>query len=196
MIKISPQKIKGQWVEGYALDIHTVSSEPIGYDEYGHLRFDNKYSPLGELLYRLKSKKDKSVIEAIVRTAADFVRSKSWPVDLVVSVPPSSSRSFQPVVVLAGQLAKVLSVGYCGNCVKKVKDTPQLKNVFDVNERKKLLSGAFQVDRSKIEGKSVLLFDDLYRSGATINEVSSALQSLGRATRVYAMTLTKTRVHR
>ena len=195
MIKISPKKITGQWVEGYALDFHTVSSKPSHY-EYGHLQFDTKRTEIGEYLHRLKYKKDKSVIEDIVRTAADFVRSKSWPVDLVVSVPPSSNRSFQPVVVLAEQLAKVLNIEYCGNCVEKIKGTPQLKNVFDDNERKKLLSGAFQVDRLKIEGKSVLLFDDLYDSGATINEVFSELQKSGKAERVHTLTITMTRVHK
>ncbi len=193
-MKISPKKIKGPWVDGYALDFHTVGSDFIGYDEYGHPQFDTKYTEIGELLYRLKSKKDKSVINEIVTTAADFVKSKRWSFDLIIPVPPSSSRSFQPVVVLAERLAKALSIEYCDSCVEKIKDTPQLKSVFDVNERKKLLSGAFRVDRSKIEGKSVLLFDDLYRSGATMNEVSSALQKYAKIACVYTLTITMTRV--
>jgi len=157
MVKISPKKIKGQWVDGYALDFHMVSSTFIGYDDYGHEQFDTKRSEIGELLYRLKYKKDKSVINEMVTTAADFVKSKRWSFDLLIPVPPSSSRSFQPVVVLAELLAKALSIEYCGDCVEKIKDTPQLKNVSDVNERKKLLSGVFRADCSKIEGKSVLL---------------------------------------
>ena len=196
MVKISPKKIKGQWVDGYALDFHMVSSTFIGYDDYGHEQFDTKRSEIGELLYRLKYKKDKSVINEMVTTAADFVKSKRWSFDLLIQVPPSSSRSFQPVVVLAELLAKALSIEYCGDCVEKIKDTPQLKNVSDVNERKKLLSGAFRADCSKIEGKSVLLFDDLYCSGATMNEVSSALQKSGKAAFVYTLAITMARERR
>lgn len=196
MTKISPKKIKGPWVEGYTLDFHTISSDFIGHDAYGHAQFDNKYSEIGELLYRLKSKKDKSVIEEIVTIAAHFIVSRKWPIDLLISVPPSNPRDFQPVIVLAEQLAKALSLEYCNDCVQKIKKTPQLKNEFDVSTRKQLLSGAFQVDRSKIERKNVLLFDDLYRSGATMNEVSSTLQKDGRSSSVYALTITMTRVHR
>jgi competence protein ComFC len=115
---------------------------------------------------------------------------------LVIPIPPSSNRSSQPVIVLAKRLAKALGVEYCGDCVKKIKDTPQLKNVFDAQERRKLLTGAFQADRPKIQGKSILLFDDLYRSGATMNEVSSSLQKSGRAAHIYVLALTMTRLHR
>jgi len=48
MINISPKKIQGEWTSGYALDIHTLSSEFIGYNEYGHPHFDNKRSEMGE----------------------------------------------------------------------------------------------------------------------------------------------------
>lgn len=192
-VKISPKKITGAWLDGYALDHHTISSDFIGHDGYGYPRYENKYTPLGELLYRLKSKKDESVIEEIITTASNFVYSKSWAIDLLIPVPPSGNRSFQPVVVLAEKLAKAIGVKFCDNCVTKIKNTPQLKNVFDVAERKKLLSGAFSANQSKIEKKNVLLFDDLYRSGATMNEICSELQRSGKITNIFALTLTKTR---
>ena len=65
-VNINPRKLRGQWDDGYALDIHTRRSTPIGYDSYGHLRFDTTYSPVGDLLYWLKSKADPSVVPALV----------------------------------------------------------------------------------------------------------------------------------
>jgi competence protein ComFC len=124
------------------------------------------------------------------------VRSKRWPIELLIPVPPSSTRSFQPVLVLAKKLAEALRVKYFSDCITKVKDTPQLKNVSDADEHKKLLADAFVSDRSKVRGKSILLFDDLYRSGATMNEVSSSLQKSGRTDHIYALALTMKRVHR
>src|SRR4030042_2267670 len=138
MTKVSPKKIKGKWHDGYALDFHTVSSDFIGYNEYGHPQFDTKYTDIGNLLYRLKSQKDRSVIEEIVKTAAAFVQSKSWTIDLVVPVPASNARSFQPVVVLAERLAKSLKVKCCNNCVIKIKDTTQIKNVLEAKGRRKM----------------------------------------------------------
>ncbi|MQI86130.1 ComF family protein, partial [Escherichia coli] len=33
MVKINPIKIEGRWNSGVALDLHTTSSTPIGYNE-------------------------------------------------------------------------------------------------------------------------------------------------------------------
>ena len=195
MINISPMTITGQWNEGYALDFHTVRSDYVGDDEYGHPRFDTKRTPMGDLLYRLKYGNDRSVIEDIVTTVESFVRWKSWPLDLVIPVPPSRNRAFQPVVTLAKRLADALKVAYCGRCVTKVKDIPELKNIFDFDERTSLLTSAFRVDRPMIEGKHVLLFDDLYRSGATMNAVSSELRNPGKVASVFTLVLTMTRRH-
>ena len=59
-------------------------------------------------------------------------------------------------------------------------------------ERRRLLEGAFAVSRSEVEGEPILLLDDLYRSGATLNAVAEALTQAGAAA-VFALALTKTR---
>jgi competence protein ComFC len=53
---INPIRIIGNWDEGYALDIHTITSTPIGQDIYRHMRYDTKRSEMGELLYGFKYK--------------------------------------------------------------------------------------------------------------------------------------------
>jgi hypothetical protein len=52
-LEINPKEIKGSWDVGYVLDVHTISSTMIGYNEFGHPEFDTQRSPLGELVYRL-----------------------------------------------------------------------------------------------------------------------------------------------
>jgi competence protein ComFC len=75
----------------------------------------------------------------------------------------------------------------------KTRETPQLKNVFDFDERLRLLDGAFEVDRPNVEDKTILLFDDLFRSGATLNAITSVLYDQGGASDILALTLTRTR---
>lgn len=160
-IEIHPRKIRGKWTEGYALDLHTTSSTFLGYDGYGHPQFETVRSELGELLYRLKYRADPSAVDSIAETAAEFLKEK-WnvDVDLIVPVPPSdTSRKRQPVLEVSTAISARTGIGLCLDGVVKVKQTPQLKNVFDFKERVAALEGAFTVEKAKIQGKSVLLFD-------------------------------------
>ena len=197
MVTISPRKLAGKWTIGYALDIHTTSSTYLGDDEYGRPQFDTQRSEIGELLYRLKYGSDKSVITVITETVADFVRKQKWAIELVIPVPPSRvGRAYQPVSALSKALAAELGVGFCRDCVIKVKNTPELKEVYELDKRLALLQGAYAVARTKVASKKVLVFDDLYRSGATLNSVCETLKDQGRVKTVYVLTLTMTRSHR
>jgi len=48
----------------------------------------------------------------------------------------------------------------------------------------------------EVDGKSVLLVDDLYRSGATLTAAAQAITNQGGAKTVYVLAITRTRVHR
>lgn len=197
MMKISPRRIKGKWTCGYSLDLHTLSSTFIGYNEYGREQFDTKYSDMGGLLNRLKYKSDKSVLRIIIDTAAEFLNSKSWSVDLIIPVPPSrETRAFQPVIAVAKGVSKFTGIKLCTDCVVKIKKTPELKDIYEFSKRIEILKDAYAVAKREVEGRNILLFDDLYRSGATLNAITQALKDKGKAKEVYALTLTITRRRR
>lgn len=194
MITLHPTKLKGNWQEGFALDVHTVSSTFLGYDEYGHEVFDTKRSPIGELLYQLKYKADKTAVKEIVATVSNFLIS-DWKIsiDVIVPIPPSkTNRAIQPVIVVAKGISTSLKIPYAEPLVK-TKSTPELKNVFDYKKRSELLKDAFEIRGSEVKGKNVLLVDDLFRSGATLNAITEVLYDLGKARKVYVLSLTKTR---
>ena len=198
MAAIHPTAIRGAWVDGYALDYHTVSSAYVGDNEFGHPVFDTERTPLGELLFRLKSRSDQSVVEEIMEAVAAFVELTWRPrLTIIVPVPPSNTaRRVQPLLVLADALGRRLRLDVRHDAVTKIRKTPQLKNVYDYAERAKVLEGAFGADSTVLAGQSVLLFDDLYRSGATMNAVAKALSEEGRAAALHALALTRTRRHR
>jgi predicted amidophosphoribosyltransferase len=101
-------------------------------------------------------------------------RWKPFPaIDAIVPVPPSVTRAAQPVPAVATAIGERLHIPL-STCVTKVKKTPQLKDVFDYDERTKALSGAFVVSE-EAKGKKLLLFDDLYGSGATVSAITQAL---------------------
>lgn len=117
--------------------------------------------------------------------------------DLIIPVPPSrETRTFQPVIAVAKGISKFLGIRLCTDCVVKIKETQELKNIYGFNERMEVLNNAYAIVKREVEGRNVLLFDDLYRSGATLNAITQTLKDNGKAKEVYALTLTMTRSKR
>lgn len=196
MININPRKIYGNWFEGYVLDLHTISSIFLGYDEFGHEVFDTKRSELGELLYRLKYRQDQNAIDDITEVAIDFINNK-WKdiIDEIIPIPPSRAhRKLQPVIEIARRMSDRLGIPLHDNILINAKEKSELKNVFDFHERLEILKGNYIINGELIKGKNILLFDDLFRSGATLNAATEALYQKGKAEKIYVLTLTRTRI--
>lgn len=193
-MQTNPARIAGAWRLGWSLDDHTRSSEFLGYDQNGHAQFETNRSPLGELLYQLKYRGQRTVPQ-IAAVLAEFFDDKPnvlGRIDMIVPMPPSTPRAVQPVFQLAKALGTRLKKPVFADAVKKIRQTPRLKDIFDAEERRELLDGAFEADQSKLRGKGLLLLDDLYRSGATANAVTLSLLGAGAA-RVYFLAATRTR---
>ena len=135
-----------------------------------------------------------SVLKMIVEAVAAFVRSRQLPAEVIVPVPPSKvDRQVLPSRAVADGLGAALDLPVCPDCVVKVKHTPELKDVRDAGARAKELDGAYRASATGVAGKTVLLIDDLYRSGATLKAVAGALRAEAGVESIYVITLTKTR---
>lgn len=195
-MKINPSRIKGPWNVGYTLDVHTVSSTYLGENAAGHPQFDTTRSEIGESLYRLKYSGDKSYVKELASVAARFLREKEVKLDVVVPLPPSKSRSAQPVTLVGRELAGQLHLDFGDGLLRKIKKTPELKSMTEIEERQKALAEAFEATSHALAGRRVLLFDDLYRSGASMAAAASTLLEEGGADYVFALALTRTRTNR
>jgi competence protein ComFC len=192
IVKIKPIKIEGRWRSGVALDLHTTGSTPTGYNEYGHMQFETVRPEIAELLYRLKNRADRDAARPIIETAVHFLAEHRSKFDAIVPVPPSHQRAVQPVIILAEGIGEALSVPVL-SCIRTTRPTTQLKNVTDPEERKKQVEGLYEVDAGQTSGRNLLLFDDLFRSGTTMNAITDVLLGTGKAVSVRALTITKTR---
>ncbi len=189
---LNPSLIRGAWDEGWTLDRHIRSSDFLGYNEYGHAQFDTKRTELGELLYRLKYKADQSAVLPIARVACDFIRGRDFAIDIIVPVPPTKSRRVQPLFQIADELGHLLNLPVDKEGARKTKSTTELKNV-DLAQRTEVLAGVHSVEDGVFRGRRVLLFDDLYQSGVTLNTVGLLLKQPGSASAVIALALTRAR---
>jgi competence protein ComFC len=190
---IDPGSIVGPWDVGFTLDVHTTSAEFLGYDLDGRPQFDTVRSELGEKLFQLKYRGDRAASTSLAAVAADFIRERRIGLDVVVPVPPSKVRAFQPLAAIASQLATRLGVAYDPGSLVKVRETPELKSVEEMAEREAALQGAFGVRGQSLRGKRVLLFDDLYRSGASMREAARTLRAQGGVAGLAVLALTRTR---
>ena len=121
--------------------------------------------------------------------------SQDYPVDVMIPVPLHirrlRERGFNQALLLVKELSKRTGIPYEERALKKVKDTP-VQIALKKRERRKNLKGAFQVkDQEAIQGKAVMLVDDVYTTGATVNECSRALLRAG-ARRVAVLTVART----
>ena len=201
-IQINPREIHGNWRAGYALDLHTVSSRllPNG-------RFENTRTEIGEMVYQVKYKvpPDRSKIRPLAEIAAQYVREEftvnGYPIlpylDAVIPTPPSEmNRPFQPVEEIASTIGQILDIPVISDYLSKDKETIPLKNLEGEENRWVQLHGAFKVQDTSAKYRCVLLFDDVYRSGETLTEITNVLHKQGNMSRVLVLTLTQTRTKR
>lgn len=195
---INPQELFGSWKAGWALDLHTTSSTQYK-SEDGTSTYDYVRPPIAEELYKLKYWKEINRVDLIARTASEFLvrHNAIWKVDEIIPVPPSdNTRKFQPVYELAKAIGYKSGISVNIDILKKVKSTSELKDIKDPDIRREILKDAFNMEVNSLLDKEILIFDDLYRSGETLNTVCSVIMNVGKAKCVYVLTITKTRTKR
>lgn len=185
-------EIHGNWQKGWAFDLHTRSSTYIGDNEAGHPQFDSTRSEIGELIYQLKYHGDKKVIPGIIELLKGIGKIET--LDFIIPVPSSKVRAFQPVDEIATALGQQRGVPVLVGYLTKEAGGAELKDITDPEERAEALKGKIKITGTgNICGKAVLLFDDLYRSGATLNACCSILYEQAGVSKVCVLTATKTR---
>lgn len=146
------------------------------------------------LIHKLKYEQKKYVAKSLGELIFDYFEKLNLSVDVVVPVPLYILREHERGFNQAYELChKFLSCGYkvLNNCVVKIKNTKAQVDL-DFSSRKENVSGAFRVlTPNTVKNKIVLLVDDVYTTGSTLDEVASELIKNG-ATKVYCLTVAHT----
>ena len=76
------------------------------------------------------------------------------------------------------EFSKLSGFGYNFELIKRIKDTkPQYK--LSRNQRLENLSNAFEIDKNKYSGKTLLILDDICTTGSTFEEMIKGLNNIG-----------------
>jgi ComF family protein len=119
---------------------------------------------------------------------------REHPVDVLVPIPLHirrlRERGYNQALILVRELNKRTGIPYQERALAKIKDTP-MQISLKKRERGKNLKGVFEVkDPEAIQGKAVVLVDDVYTTGATVNECARTLLKAG-AKQVAALTVAR-----
>lgn len=196
MDKIHPIKLSGPWDSGFALDRHILKSIYLGDDQWGHPIFDNERSYIGQLLYDLKYQQNIEKVDEITSLIISFL-SERWnildTIHCFIPIPPSNIyRAYQPVYEICSALGKKLDKAVYTDCIIKTYHS-QSKNIDKekkIEELKKSLKIVKSYDFSR---KQILLIDDLFATGTTLEIVTKLLKTYSNAEKVHILAMTKTK---
>ncbi|MFM8320114.1 MAG: ComF family protein [Chloroflexota bacterium] len=149
--------------------------------------------PLRGALHRLKYQRDIALGEALARHLVQLLGELGWPVDLVTAVPAGVARlrerGYNQATFLAIPPALAFGVPYRSKALVKLRDTPTQVGL-NAAQRRANIAGAFAAQPALVDGRQVLVIDDVTTTGATIQACAEALLSSG-ARQVYGLTLAR-----
>ena len=94
-------------------------------------------------------------------------------------------RGYNQAEVFANQLSKITNIPVATGVITRNRDTVAMKQLRGAKRKKNLLN-AFKVPENIVQFRKVLVVDDIYTTGTTIDEVSKALKG-GGITEVYGL---------
>lgn len=114
-----------------------------------------------------------------------------WGAEVLIPVPLHPKRmvkrGYNQAEIIAGETGRILQIPVdTKTVVRKVNTKPQ-KELND-RERRRNLNSAFAVTGSKLPWKIIVIVDDIYTTGSTVDGVSLALKAAG-AEQVYFLTI-------
>jgi ComF family protein len=114
-----------------------------------------------------------------------------WNADAIIPIPLHKSkmkiRGFNQADVLAQELSKVLGIPSYNDCVVRIKKTLPQKSLND-KQRINNLKNAFKIKQNDVKLRIIILIDDIYTTGMTIDSVSEVLKQIG-VEKIYFITV-------
>lgn len=124
----------------------------------------------------------------------DRILCENLAIDVIIPVPlyatREKQRGYNQSEVMAGRLGERLGIPMRADLLHRIQETSFLRSLNPA-ERAYTLEGAFSVEtygKNYLREKNILLIDDIYTTGATVDECSKMLKEAG-AGDVYVMTL-------
>jgi ComF family protein len=150
--------------------------------------------PVREAVHALKYNHLSALARSMGELMAAYLKTEELPVDLVVPVPlfgrRQRLRGYNQSALLARELARLDGLPLAERGLSRRRDTPPQARSVDAEARRRNVAGAFAADGRRVEGRRVLLIDDVMTTGATLDACAQALRQAGAAA-VWALTFAR-----
>lgn len=128
----------------------------------------------------------------ILKNKNVFEKIKSY--DTIIPVPISKKRykerGYNQSYLIAKEIAKNTDLEILNNCLIKTKNIIE-QSKLNKEERKINIQGVYEIKNSAlIKNKKILLIDDIYTTGSTVNECSKILNK-GKTNKIGVLTIAK-----
>lgn len=130
----------------------------------------------------------------IAEQMAEFVRRHPlyrFSDGIVAALASNPEKAFDLPSSLAGMLSADCGIPFWDQALFKIRRTAQMKFCPTLEDKLDNVTGSVGVVREWVEGRKLILLDDILESGATLNETARALRE-GGAAGIYGLAATKT----
>ncbi len=161
---------------------------------FAALRSYTVYSgSIREAVHRLKYQRDIGLGEMLSRLMINSLGKLNWSLDIITSVPLGlvrfRERGYNQATLLARPIALYMELPFSTKLITRARET-QSQVGLSVVERRQNMEGAFRAAKKRVQGKNILVVDDVATSGATLNACAKALKDEGAAN-VYGFSLAR-----
>lgn len=151
------------------------------------------YEKVSESLYRFKYGNRSSYAtffgEEIAYYLGDLIR--SWEIDGILPVPMYAAkerrRGYNQAACLAKSVGKCLGIPVLDGLVQRTRNTIPLKNL-NPQQRRNNLKNAFKIVPFGVKLERIIIMDDIYTTGSTVDEIAELLLRNG-CEKIYVITL-------
>ena len=154
-------------------------------------RFDGA---IRQAIHQLKYGNLRALAELLAQWLNDYLGSNPVPGEVLVPVPLHHKRlrerGYNQSSLLAQQLGKLTNLPVVDDCLTRQRYAPPQARTSTVDERRSNVANAFLCRDRRLEGKQVLLIDDVSTSGSTLDACARALKEAG-ATTVWGLVLAR-----
>jgi len=145
-----------------------------------------------QAIHQLKYRNLKAISSSLAVLLADYLLLNPLPGEVLVPVPLHPrrlrERGYNQSVLLAKELSRLIDLPVITDCLIRVKEAKPQVRTTTVKERRENVTGAFICHGDKINGKQIILIDDVCTSGATLEACATALKNNG-AVSIWGLTI-------